>query len=215
MDITLHAKKRDSSVKAKTLRKEGWVPACVYGKGQESINIQIPYSELKSCLKGHAHKMTLQVEGAGKFMVGVEEIQKGHQTDQFDHVSFHALKSDEKATLTIEVMIEGKAIGTTEGGVVNQLVHEIDVKGYPNDLPDSITVNVAELGVGDIIHLSDIAGNFPFEFVGDLEKVVAKCAHPKVVVLETVEVEATEEFAEVTTEEESTEEVATEEKKAA
>ncbi len=182
MDLTLTAKKRNTEQKAKALRKSGWVPGSVYGKGQETLHIQIPHQTLKNFLSKHAHKLELNVEGEGTFLVGIEEVQRGHLGDKLEHISFKSMKVDEKTTLTIEVHLEGKAAGQTEGGVVNHLLHEITVKGYPQELPDSITVNISELGIGDLLHVGDITSHYNFEFLeDDHNKVIAKCQHAKII----------------------------------
>ena len=200
MEITLSAKKRDESLKPKQLRKQGWVPGCVYGKGMEPVNIQIPYQKLKNCLKKHAHTLQLDVEGVGEYFVGVDEVQKGALGDTFNHISFHQLNKNEKTSLTVEFHFEGKAYGQTEGGMINHLMHEVTIKGYPQDLPDTITVNVSELNVGDLIYIKDIADNYSFEFhPEDMDKAIVKCQYAKVVELPTATTE--EPAAEETTEE--------------
>jgi large subunit ribosomal protein L25 len=188
MDITLNAKIRDMNQKAHKLVKSGWVPGCVYGRGMETVNIQISNKELASCLKSHAKKVTLEVAGHGKYLVGFEEVQFGALGSAPQHISFHALNKNEKATLEVEINFTGTSAGEKSGGTVYHSLHTVTVKGYPQNLPDSVTVDVTNLEIGDVLHVSDIAKYYKnFEFLAeDMDKVVAKCAHAKVVYIEEV-----------------------------
>lgn len=183
MEMTLNAKKRGNGTKAKQLIKQGWVPGCVYAKGLNH-NIQIPLKEIKECLKAHAHIFNLKIENVGTFMVGLEEVQKDTINHIVHHVSFHALNKNEKTTLDIEIELVGKSLGEASGAMMYHLTREVTVKGYPKDIPDKLTVDVSKLEVGDVIHLSDIAKNYKFEFFPeDMDKVLAKCSYAKVVEL--------------------------------
>ncbi|PIP93986.1 MAG: 50S ribosomal protein L25 [Bdellovibrio sp. CG12_big_fil_rev_8_21_14_0_65_39_13] len=183
MEMTLNAKKRNEGSKARQLIKEGWVPGCVYAKGMNH-SIQIPLKDMKACLKAHAHIINLKIENVGTYMVGLEEIQKDTISHTVNHVSFHALNKNEKTTLDIEIELTGKSKGETSGAMMYHLLRSVTVKGYPQDIPDKITVDVASLDVGDVFHVSDIAKGYKFEFLSDdLEKVVAKCSFAKVVEL--------------------------------
>jgi len=193
MDFTLNAKKRDTNFKPKELIKSGWVPGCVYGKGMETINIQINKATLHECLKKHAKKVNLNVENVGNFLVGLEEIQKGSLGDYVNHISFHALNKKEKATLHCEIEITGTAKGMKEGGLMHLVQSELVIKGFPDQLVDKITIDVTEMHLGDFIHVKDIAKKYKFEFKQeDMEKILVRCQHPNVVYVEEVKPEKIE-----------------------
>jgi len=186
MEMTLQAQKRDENVATKVLRKEGWVPGCVFGKDQKATSIQIPLIKLRACLAKHPTKLELDVKGAGKFLVGVEEVQRGPLGDGLVHISFHALNKNEKANLTVPLEFVGKAAGSMDGGIVKEVLHEVTIKGYPKDLPDKVQVDVSTLELGSSIHINDISKNYSFEFApDDLEKVLVTCSYPKVAKVES------------------------------
>ena len=200
MDYVLEAYKRVKGEKASALRKEGWIPGCVYGKSVDPMNVKIKKTELERCLKHHAAKFELKVEGAKSLLVGLEEVQKGPLQDKLMHISFHAMKKNEVTTLSVEVEFTGKAKGQMEGGIIKENMHEITVKGYPADLPDKLIVDVSSLEIGDTIHVSDLIDHHKFEFLQeDHDKILASCGHPRVQKIEeTVEVaEPAEVVAEV------------------
>lgn len=190
MDFILNAKTRNHEDSAKKLRKEGWVPGCVYGKSCEAINIIINQKDLKKCLGSHATKLTLNVEGQDQYLVGIEELQRGPLQNVLLHISFHAMSADEVAHLHIPIEFVGKALGQMEGGILKENFHEITVKGLPADLPDRLTVDVSKMNIGDSIHVEDIADQFNFDFLqDDYTKVLVSCGHPRVQTIETPESE--------------------------
>jgi large subunit ribosomal protein L25 len=186
MDFILNAKTRNHDDSAKKLRKDGWVPGCVYGKSCDAINIVIAQKDLKKCLAAHATKLTLDVEGRDKYLVGIEELQRGPLQNGLIHISFHAMSANEVAHLHIPVEFTGKALGQMEGGILKENFHEVTVKGLPADLPDRLLVDVSKMNIGDSIQISDIASQYNFEFLqDDYSKVLVSCGHPRVQSIET------------------------------
>jgi len=186
MDFILNAKTRNHEDSAKKLRKDGWVPGCVYGKSCEPVNVVIAQKDLKKCLAAHATKLTLDVEGKEKYLVGIEELQRGPLQNALLHISFHAMSANEVAHLHIPIEFTGKALGQMEGGILKENFHEITVKGLPADLPDRLMVDVSKMNIGDSLHVSDIADQFKFEFLQeDYSKILVSCSHPRVQSIET------------------------------
>ncbi len=188
MDFILNAKTRNHDDNVKSLRKSGWVPGCVFGKSCDAINIIVSQKDLKKCLAAHATKLTLDVDGQSKFLVGIEELQRGPLQNSLIHISFHAMSANEVAHLHIPIEFIGKALGQMEGGILKENIHEVTVKGYPADLPDKLCVDVSKMNIGDSIHISDIADHYKFDFLqDDYTKVLVSCGHPRVQSLETPE----------------------------
>ena len=201
MDFILNAKTRNQDDNIKRLRKDGWVPGCVYGKSCEAMNIIVSQKDLKKCLKVHATKLTLKVDGKKDYLVGIEELQRGHLQNGLVHISFHAMNANEVAHLTIPISFVGKALGQMEGGILKENFHEITVKGLPADLPDMLNVDVSNMNIGDSIHVSDIAAQYKFEFLQeDFTKILVSCSLPRVQSIETPATQAVDEaVAEVVT----------------
>ena len=188
MDMTIEAQKRDDKVKASTLRREGQVPGCLYGKGVETVQIQIPAKSVKACLQKHAKRFNVKVQGLGTYSVGLQELQKGAINNEFIHISLHILNSNEMTHLTVPIYFIGKAKGTTVGGILKETCHEITIKGYPKDLVDEIKIDVTDLELGNNIHVKDLVGKYKFTFdENDLDKVVVSCNYPRLKTVETTE----------------------------
>ena len=197
MDIVLTAKKRELNIRPSRLRMAGWVLGSVYGKGRETVDIQLPYLALKDFLIKRIHKLKLKIEDGEALMVGVEEVQKGYLGDRLEHISFKVIRDDEEATLTVDIRLEGQAAGQKQGGVVNHLLHKVDVRGFPQNIPDFLTVNIEELKIGGHIQVQDIPikGNFAF-LKADLDRAVVKCQAATIIEEKAPEVAAAADGAE-------------------
>lgn len=208
MDFILNAKTRNHDDSAKKLRKNGWIPGCVYGKSCEAFNIVINQKDLRKCLAAHATKLTLNVEGKDKYLVGIEELQRGPLQNGLVHISFHAMSANEVAHLHIPIEFVGKALGQMEGGILKENFHEITVKGLPADLPDRLSVDVSKMNIGDSIHVEDIADQYNFEFLQeDYTKILVSCSHPRV---QSIDTPATDDSTGVESEAPGVQEVAAE-----
>jgi large subunit ribosomal protein L25 len=199
MQDSLQAVKRNTSHKAKQLRKEGWIPCSLYGKGYEPTLLQVRNSDFKKMYSKGARKFYVEVTGGQKYLCSIDEVQKGPFQNEYVHVNFHALNQNEKATIHVPVHFHGTAPGTKEGGVIAQQTSEVTITGFPNDLPDEVVVDVSSLELGHGITIADIKDQFKFEFSeSDWDKVLVNCNFPKLQPVdeapaEEVVAEATEE----------------------
>jgi len=178
MSYTIEAQNRSSSVKAKQVRKQGYVPCSLYGKSVDSISIQISTTQLKTCLKEGHKKMTVNI-GKQKFTATVDQVQWDATKTELLAVSFHAFNANEKVSLTVPLHVEGKAKGQTSGGVIQHHLNNITVYGFAKDLPESITVNLKNLELGGSIHVTDIPVNKKYTIKDKSDKVLVTCAFPK------------------------------------
>ncbi len=199
MSYTLEAQNRSSSVKAKQVRKQGFVPCSMYGKSIDAMNIQVSTNHLKNCLKEGHKKMTLNI-GKQKFHATVDEVQWNPTKSELLSVSFHAFNQNEKVSLTIPLHFEGKAVGQTSGGVIQQHLQNVTVYGFAKDLPEEITVNLKTLELGSSFHITDIPVNNKYEIKDKTDKVLVTCAFPK---LKLSDEEVTAPAAETVTETEA------------
>lgn len=196
MKTPLQVQKRDKNTRTKQLLKAGAIPACIYGKGMDTISIQVDGIELGHALSSSSHKLEIALEEK-TFLVGIGEVQRAPVGRQIHHVSFHALNKNESATLQAEIRLTGQAHGQKEGGQVDHFLHQVTVRGLPHQLPDVIGVSIEKLNLGDSISVADLVDDYSFEFAAeDLEKVIVRCSHPKVLDLgESAEPPPQEEIA--------------------
>ena len=172
MEILLKAFRRDKFVKAKRLLKEGFVPGCLYGKGIEVVNLKIPRDKLHRVLQNHAHKIDLNIEGK-TWLVGISEIQRDTVTRKISHISFNNLDKNQESLFEIEVLLKGKP----KDGMLDHLLHTVEIKGRPDQIPDQLEVDVSGLGIGDAVRVEDLQQQYSFEVVSPASDVVVKCRH--------------------------------------
>ena len=156
-------RKRMGKSGARAIRKEGNVPAILYGRGEEPLALVINPGELKEALSTEAGENTLLeivVENDGEDKVKklslLREIQYDYITSKPIHFDFQTLDVKKKITVNVPVVITGRAKGVKEGGILEEILREISVECLPKDIPNSYEVDVTELEVGHSIHVNTL-----------------------------------------------------------
>jgi large subunit ribosomal protein L25 len=164
-DKSLAARLRTGKGKeeARRLRNQGLIPAVVYGQREETIPVTLNPQQLTKALRGGAGErslINLTIEGLQDGPVTKTVILKEKQVDPVKrtllHVDLYTVAMDETIHVAIPVHVVGKSVGVELGGVLEQVLREIEVECLPGDIPPSIDVDVSALDVGDSIHVADI-----------------------------------------------------------
>jgi len=158
---TLKAESRKiTGRKIKRLRRQGLIPANVYGKKIKSLCLQLPTKDFRAALAkvGETGILNLVVSQEAKPRpVLIHEVQIQPLTEEILHVDFRQVDLSEKVTVKVPVETVGTAPAVTKGGVLIQLIHELEVEALPRDLPDKFTVDVSKLEeIGQGISLKEI-----------------------------------------------------------
>jgi large subunit ribosomal protein L25 len=182
----------------KHIRKIGQVPCVVYRGGKPATSIQVDMKDLWHTLHTEAGEnavITLDISGGeknSKKTVIVQETQTDPMNDKFLHVDFHEISLTEKIKVSVPLVLKGEAKGVAEeGGVLSQIVWEVEVECLPAAIPEHVDVHVDELGIGDAIHISDVTPPAGVTFLDDPESMLVSVHAPK-----AEEEEVTEEGAE-------------------
>ncbi len=175
--MNLSVKKRDLSVKPDVLRKEGLIPAELYGHGFENLHLIVPVKEFGKCFKeaGESTVVKLDVEGEKDVNVLIHEASKNALTGEYEHIDFYRLRMDEKTKADIPFEFVGEAPAVKEKlGLLVKAMHEIEVEALPADLPHKIEVDLSGLSeVGASIYVSDLKISPNIKLLVDAETVVA------------------------------------------
>lgn len=166
---------RSGSGKLKQMRREGWLPSVVYGRGLENANLKVDaktFSELLAHSTSDSILINLDVEGVGTRSVFLKTIQHDPLTGHALHVDFLAVDDKTEITANIPIHLIGDAEGVKKGGILEQYHHTLEIVCLPNDLPDQFEKDVSSLGQGESLHIGDL----------DLPKGV-KATHGKEVVI--------------------------------
>jgi len=145
---------------SRKVRRDGLVPAVVYGKGMDALNLRVDPKALQQAITTDAGWNTLiTLKGDGAFngkVVILKDMQFDSIRRDVQHVDFLAIDLKNKITVMVPVHPVGKSQGEKEGGTLQLVRHELEVLCLPTDIPTSIEIDVTALNVGDVVHLSDI-----------------------------------------------------------
>ncbi|HEY5884659.1 MAG TPA: 50S ribosomal protein L25 [Pyrinomonadaceae bacterium] len=178
-EITVRAKLREGRGKndARRVRRDGMVPVNIYGGEGEAVAAIAPLSELAAILRSEAGRntiFTLDVEGVGTSEVMFHERQVDPIRGRLIHADFTRLVKGQKIEVTVPLHLVGEPIGVRdEEGHLEQIIREIDIKCQPRDIPDAINVDVSNLHVHDVLHVSDIPAIEGVEILATPENVIA------------------------------------------
>ena len=161
--IKLEAKQRETSGKgaARRLRQNKAIPGIVYGPKSEPVMLSLDAIEFDKIIRENGSTglfFNLQIEGnKGKSKtVMLKEMQMDTFGLNYLHIDLHEIDMDTKVTVSIPVEIVGKSKGVEEGGVVQTIRRELDVVCKPADTPESIQIDISDLGIGDSVHVEEI-----------------------------------------------------------
>ncbi|MEN8686761.1 MAG: 50S ribosomal protein L25 [Desulfuromonadales bacterium] len=146
---------------ARKVRADGLVPAVVYGKGIETLNLRVDPKALQQATATEAGWNTLiTLKGDGPFdgkVVVLKDMQIDAIRREPKHVDFYALDLKKKIAFMVPVSPQGKSKGEKEGGTLQLVRHELEVFCLPTNIPHSIEINVEELEVGDAVHIDEVS----------------------------------------------------------
>lgn len=185
--VSLKAERRSATGKgaARRLRRQGFVPAVVYGHGEESSSVKVRVEELETLLGRISVGSTLvdlEVDGQARPVL-IREVQRHPFRPDVLHVDFFQIHADEKIRVDVPLRLVGKAIGVEEGGILQQSKHEIEIECLPGEIPEQFELDVSALDIGDSLHVGDInAGGVAI--LEDLDTTVCGVVPPTVVVVE-------------------------------
>ena len=200
----LNAKVRAGTGKgaARQARREGEVPGTVYGGGTDPLTISIPFNYLLTTLRKGRFMSTLfnlKVEGQDDVRVICRGVQRDVVKDLPIHIDLLRLKrtSRVKLFIPVEFINDETCPGIKKGGVLTVVRNEVEMDVLAGDIPDHLTVDLANVQMGDVIHISDVTLPEGAKTVIDRDFVIANISAPRALLASDDEETAeTEEVAE-------------------
>lgn len=184
LELNAQPRKRNGTAEVNRLRKEGLIPAVLYGRGMENQNLKVDGTTFSKMMEGSASDnvlVNLNIEGGpSKQLALVQEVQHDYLKDGLLHVDFHAVAMDEEIHAQVPIEMEGDAEGVQQGGLLELMLHTVEVRCLPKDLPSALVANVTDVGLGQAVHVGDL--KLPEGVTPALDKdvVVILCVEPKV-----------------------------------
>jgi len=197
-EYKVQAKLREGRGKndARRTRREGMVPITVYGGGGDTVAAVAPARDLAAILRSEAGRntiFTIDVEGVGASEVMFHDRQIDPVKGRLIHADLARLVKGQKIEVTVPLHLVGEPFGVREKqGVLEQIIREIEIRCEPREIPDSLDVDVTNLDVHDVLHVSDIPVSDTVEILTDAEQVIATIGIVKEEVAPVVPVEGEE-----------------------
>jgi large subunit ribosomal protein L25 len=186
---------------ARVLRRQGRVPAVLYGPKTENILLSVNPKDVEQILKkvsSGSAVLNLVIEN-GKAVtksVMIKELQAHPVSGKFLHIDFYEIDMERKINVSVPVVVKGQSKGVELGGLLQIIRREIEVYCLPNEIPHSIEIDVTDLDIGDSVHVDEIKLEGDVELAGDVNFTVVTVVSPKAEAAREEEEEALEEGAE-------------------
>src|SRR6476469_4256789 len=176
--IKLTVKERESrgSADSRRLRKQGFIPGVLYGKGKGSYAICVPERELRRVLTGagglHAI-LDVVLEGQATTHASIlKDYQQDPIRGHISHIDLQEVRLDQPIQASVTVQLIGEPVGVKEGGVLSQVQREINVEALPMEIPEHIDLDVTGMAIGDTLRLADLAPVEGVTYLDDPEETV-------------------------------------------
>ncbi|MBC8080738.1 MAG: 50S ribosomal protein L25 [Gorillibacterium sp.] len=159
MGIFIQLNERTGGTKShiKQARKQGHIPAVLYGIGKDTLSLEVNEKEIIEILKKNPRAILQGKTSDSKVTpVIIQHIQKDSMSGKILHIDFHHVNMTESMDSKVAIHFAGDAIGIKAGGVLQVDLYEVEVRCMPKDLPTSMEVDISGLAIGDHLLVSDL-----------------------------------------------------------
>jgi large subunit ribosomal protein L25 len=180
MADTLSVKRREKlgTANNRRLRQSGSVPAVLYGHGEASLSLTVPATELMAVVR-HGGKL-VQLNGDVSESALVRSVQWDVWGKEVLHIDLLRVSEKDKVETQVTVELRGTAVGVMEGGIIEHVLHEIDILCPAMAVPDKLTLNITELHLNKSIYAKDVPLPEGATLITDEDAVIVHCVPPHV-----------------------------------
>src|SRR5438477_4945564 len=195
---TLEAQPRNAGNKneARRVRRGGKIPAVVYGAGQDSLPVAVDPRQVKRILNsetGHNTIFDLALDGGAKTKAMIVDWQYEPIKGNLLHIDVKRIAMDKKLAVMVPIELVGEPAGVKQqGGILEQMLREVEIECLPGDIPSHIDVDVSDLVFGKVLRVTDLPHSDKFKFLTDENQPVAHVTTVKEEVVATPEAVAAE-----------------------
>jgi large subunit ribosomal protein L25 len=154
-NVTVKPRSELGSRANKRLRDAGFIPGVIYGHKEAVVPVTLPKKEVVNHLHHGTHLFDLSLDGKNEKVL-VKEVQYDHLGMEVFHVDFARVSLDERVEVTVPLELKGEPKGEADGGVLQQIVAELELECLVTEIPDAIRHNVSEMALGDVLHIKDL-----------------------------------------------------------
>ena len=173
---TLKAEPRTQtgSKHAVQIRKQGKIPAIVYGHREEPVAIALDAHDFGVQLH-HGHRLLDVAIGGKKQKLLVKDLQYDHLGKKIVHADLVRVDLTEMVRVTVPIELKGTAAGAHEGGIIEEHADHLEVECRVTDIPENVVVSIKDVGIGDTLHASQVALPDGVKLVSDPDLVIVTC----------------------------------------
>jgi large subunit ribosomal protein L25 len=183
MAIAIKGDQRPGKTKGelRQLRLAGRIPGVVYGKQlQAPIALSVEERELSALLRTTPNAvLELDIPAHGKQTVMIADVQRDPLYQTLLHIDFQGINMNEKVRANVRIEATGDSSGVREGGILQTILHEVEVQCLPGDIPDALEADVSSLGIGENLLIQDLVLPKGIEVVAEPTSVVLTVLAPQ------------------------------------
>lgn len=193
MDITLVAEtgRAQGSAASRRLRREGKVPAVVYGSDLEPIAVAVNHRELMAALSTEAGVnaiISLDVDGGGTYTTLAREIKRHPFKPRIDHLDFVQISLTEVVQASVSLDLVGEPVGVREGeGIVETINSTVSIEALPTEIPSSIEVDISAMDINDTMTIADLPTLAGVEYLDPEDTPIVSISLPSAALVEEEE----------------------------
>lgn len=149
------------------------IPAVIYGKNQP-VHLSLDAREFTNKMRHFSETALLKISvGKKNYECLLKDYQEDLMKGEIKHVDFFEVTRGHALRTLVSIVLKGNPVGTKEGGVLDQVIHEVEIECLPKDLPEALEANVSALKINQSIHLKDLIIPANVKILDDLSKTVA------------------------------------------
>jgi large subunit ribosomal protein L25 len=175
--LKVESRKDQGKRNSKRLRQAGKIPAVVYGHGEASVSVAVASDAMAATIRHGAR--VVQLQGAVSDSALIRELQYDPFGLHILHVDFARVSADERVHVKVAVDLKGQAQGAKEGGVVEHLIHEVEIECPVSAIPEKLVINVTALKLDEEIFVNQIPLPEGVKILSDGDQVAVHCVKPK------------------------------------
>lgn len=172
VELSIKPRSEKGSRAVKRLRDAGFIPGVIYGHKKDVVSVTLPLRDMVYHLTHGAHLFQLGLDGATETVL-VKDVQYDHLGTNLIHVDFARVDLNERVKVTVPLELKGTPKGEADGGVLTQVIAELDIECVVTEIPDVIRHNVAEMALDAVLHIKDLKLPEGVKVLQDGELIVA------------------------------------------
>lgn len=190
VEVVIQKREGTGKGAARSARRDGRVPGIVYGGGKDPIPVTVDRKTMEKTLHAHGLNENILVNLVfdGETTDGelglIRDTQHDALSGQLKHLDFQRVSVDKKIKTTVPIFLSGNPAGVRDGGIMEQLLREVDIECFPLDIPDKLDVDVSGLQLGKTLHIYDVPQTEQYTILTSQDRAVVLVELPKAGVAE-------------------------------